>query len=511
MWRYGVRKLPKLPSELLKPVARQAGMATSIGNLNLEGDPLVQYQVKDTARLVILNRPEKLNALNTQMCQSMFDTINEYSKSDLINLVIIKSSNAPRSLCAGGDVAIVAVNNLAGKFEDSIKVFTAEYSLNYLLATFNKPIVTFMDGITMGGGVGVSIHSPFRIATEHTKWAMPEMDIGFFPDVGTTFALSRILTLANNNSQMALYLSLTGDVIGGEDAYILGLASHYVSHANISRLETRLGEVDVFRGNKGKINDETIRILEDQNRVTSLYDMIDDSIKEYAEPRFPKDYKFKFDHDQLTVIERCFNINSISNIEDIFHNLKTFENGSIEARKFAISLERKLRSKSLTSMEVAIKLIKDNSEDHIEAALRRDLCVAINMCYNETGISEFSKATKFKLIDKAKTPYLWKQERPLTATELNSLFSIKTPHPISLWENNINVTWKRYPYHLKYQLPTEAKIMEYITENIKDANNMERDTINHFLNYNKYTMDKLGIKIICQKVIERNFPNRRRS
>lgn len=502
MWRSTVRQLPYWKSSILQPLRRQINISSNTRiNMNTANEPLVTYQVKDTARLIVLNRPEKLNALNTPMCKSMFDTLNEYSKSDLINLIIVKSSNSPRSLCAGGDVAQVAQNNLVGKFKDSTDTFTAEYSLNYLLATFNKPIVSIMDGITMGGGVGISIHSPFRISSEYTKWAMPEMDIGFFPDVGATFALPRILTLANSNSQMALYLCLTGDVIGGEDAYILGLASHYVSHDNLARLESRLGEINVFQ--RGKNADEGYS--KDHNEM--IYNMINDTIEEYSENRFPNGYKFKFNDDQLDVIEKCFNIDNITSVENIFHNLRTFENGSIESRKFATEVEEKLKNKSLTSMDIAIKLIQENSKDHIESALRRDLYVAGNMCHDQSGISEFSNATKYKLLDKIKTPYPWKQTKPLTKLQLNSFFSMKPSIPLNLWSNNINVTWKNYPYHLKYQLPTEQFIEEYIEKNLKGSNNLEQDTINYFLNYNRFTQDKLGIKLLCQNVIRRKFGN----
>ena len=164
--------------------------------LNSAADPPVLFTVQDTARVITLNRPKKLNALNTEMSESVFKTLNEYAKSGTTNLVILKSSNHPRSFCAGGDVAAVAAYNLNKEFSKSIELFTHEYSLDFQLATYLKPIVTFMDGITMGGGVGLSIHTPFRIATENTKWAMPEMDIGFFPDVGSTFALPRVITLS---------------------------------------------------------------------------------------------------------------------------------------------------------------------------------------------------------------------------------------------------------------------------------------------------------------------------
>lgn len=455
--------------------------------------PLVLFKVEDTARVVTLNRPQKLNALNTNMSSIIFDTFNEYSKSDLINLIILKSSNGKRSFCAGGDVANVAKLNLEKDYNKSVKFFQDEYSLNFQMATFNKPIVSIMDGITMGGGVGLSIHTPFRISTEFTKWAMPEMDIGFFPDVGVTFALPRIITIANENSQMALYLCLTGDVLSGEDAYILGLASHYVTHKNLSSLEKRLSDinqVNIYQNNTDSNQNE---------KQENLMDIINTSIKEFGS-QLPKSFKFKYADFQLDVIEKCFNVDKIHSINDVISNLESYKS-SIEAENFALETKNRLLKKSFISMNIAIRLLKENAKDHIESSIRRDLYTAANLCYNNVnGLSEFSEATNHKLNLKNKEPYNWKNnEKTILSTQITSITSPKPSIPLSLLKNTVDVTWTNYPYHEKYQLPTEKMVKALIKQN-----NFTKDMlINYFINENGFTKDKPGMQSICNNIVRR--------
>ncbi|AJU58589.1 AAR_G0009280.mRNA.1.CDS.1 [Saccharomyces cerevisiae] len=463
---------------------------TTQPQLNVTDAPPVLFTVQDTARVITLNRPKKLNALNAEMSESMFKTLNEYAKSDTTNLVILKSSNRPRSFCAGGDVATVAIFNFNKEFAKSIKFFTDEYSLNFQIATYLKPIVTFMDGITMGGGVGLSIHTPFRIATENTKWAMPEMDIGFFPDVGSTFALPRIVTLANSNSQMALYLCLTGEVVTGADAYMLGLASHYVSSENLDALQKRLGEISPPFNN--------------DPQSAYFFGMVNESIDEFVSP-LPKDYVFKYSNEKLNVIETCFNLSKNGTIEDIMNNLRQYE-GSAEGKAFAQEIKTKLLTKSPSSLQIALRLVQENSRDHIESAIKRDLYTAANMCMNQDSLVEFSEATKHKLIDKQKVPYPWTKKEQLFVSQLTSITSPKPSLPMSLLRNTSNVTWTQYPYHSKYQLPTEQEIAAYIEKRTNDdtgAKVTEREVLNHFANVIPSRRGKLGIQSLCKIVCER--------
>lgn len=131
----------------------------------------------------------------------------------MANVVIMRGAGE-KALCAGGDVATLAQWNQQGAEgqQKSRDYFAVEYKLDHLIATYTKPYIAFMDGITMGGGVGLSVHAPFRIATERTKMAMPETGIGFFPEVGGSFFLPRL------DGKLGTYMALTGEMLVGVNA-----------------------------------------------------------------------------------------------------------------------------------------------------------------------------------------------------------------------------------------------------------------------------------------------------
>lgn len=182
---------------------------------------LVEFHVHGNARTVTLNRPDKLNALNTEMCDAIIPRLVEFSKSKSANLILIKSSTE-RAFCSGGDVVQCAKFNLDNNSKKSLDFFKSEYNLNYLLSIYGKPIVSLVNGIVMGGGVGLSVHGPFRVVTETTRFAMPETSIGFFNDVGTSFWLPKL------DANLGYYLSLTGDELIGFDTLLAGFGTHYV-------------------------------------------------------------------------------------------------------------------------------------------------------------------------------------------------------------------------------------------------------------------------------------------
>jgi 3-hydroxyisobutyryl-CoA hydrolase len=188
-------------------------------------------------RSIELNRPKKLNSLNGSMARKIIPRLQEWAKSDMAGVVIMKGNG--RAFCAGGDVAELAKWNKEGAEgqQRSADYFGLEYKLDHLIATYTKPYVAFMDGITMGGGVGLSIHAPFRIATENTLFAMPETTIGFFPDVGASFFLPRM------EGALGTYLALTSEQLKGVDAFYHGVATHYIHSSTLQQLESRLAEL----------------------------------------------------------------------------------------------------------------------------------------------------------------------------------------------------------------------------------------------------------------------------
>lgn len=186
--------------------------------------------------LITLNRPKALNALSLGMVRELFATLLAWRDDPAVHLVAIRGSNkigrpgTPEALfggfCAGGDIRYFHQAVMAGdaSLED---FFTEEYRLNHLIHTYPKPYIAFMDGIVMGGGMGLSQGAALRIVTEHTKMAMPETNIGLFPDVGGGYFLSRC------PGHSGEYLALTGEVITPDDALGFGLADIQLKAADL--------------------------------------------------------------------------------------------------------------------------------------------------------------------------------------------------------------------------------------------------------------------------------------
>jgi enoyl-CoA hydratase len=172
-----------------------------------------------------LNRPRAIHALTTGMCTTMIDVLQGWRGDPGVEIVLIDHAEG-RGFCAGGDVVQASTDaELAHAF------FHEEYRLNHLMFTYAKPIVAFMDGVTMGGGVGISQPAKYRIATENTLFAMPETGIGLFPDVGGGWYLARL------PGAMGEYLALTGARLDGAECLALGLATHYVPSAALPALK----------------------------------------------------------------------------------------------------------------------------------------------------------------------------------------------------------------------------------------------------------------------------------
>ncbi|KXS18406.1 ClpP/crotonase [Gonapodya prolifera JEL478] len=200
-------------------------------------EPEVVRKHLNNARLLVLNRPKALNALSTSMCLDMAAALEGWDKLENISSIILTHSPEVRAFCAGGDIKNVAIDAEKGDFQSALSFFDEEYKLDHMIATLDTPFVSIMDGITMGGGVGLSVHAPIRIATERTLFAMPETAIGFFPDVGGAFFLSRL------DGELGAYLGLTGRRLKGEEVLLAGIATHYIPHARIPALIERLSQL----------------------------------------------------------------------------------------------------------------------------------------------------------------------------------------------------------------------------------------------------------------------------
>ena len=179
-----------------------------------------------------LNRPKALHALNQAMCRAMIDALVAWRADPNVELVLLDHAEG-RGFCAGGDVRAVAESG-KGDGKAARAFFHTEYQLNHLLFTYAKPVVSFLDGIVMGGGVGVGLPARYRIATERTVLAMPEATIGLFPDVGGGWYLSRL------PGRLGQYLALTAARLDGADAKAIDLATHYVPSDALEDLKAKL-------------------------------------------------------------------------------------------------------------------------------------------------------------------------------------------------------------------------------------------------------------------------------
>lgn len=182
---------------------------------------------------ISLNRPKAIHALTLPMCHAMSAALTEWAADDRIKAVILDHAEG-RGFCAGGDIAFLRDSALNDGGVSGRKFFHDEYQLNHQMFTYAKPIVAFMDGITMGGGVGISQPAKFCVATENTRFAMPETGIGLFPDVGGGWYLSRL------GQRLGQFLALTGARLDGAECLWTGLATHYVPHEMLEDIKARI-------------------------------------------------------------------------------------------------------------------------------------------------------------------------------------------------------------------------------------------------------------------------------
>ncbi len=185
------------------------------------------------AGFLSLNRPKAIHALTQAMDHAMTEALLEWRDDAQVKAVIIDHAEG-RGFCAGGDIAFLRHSALNDGGASGRKFFYEEYQLNHLLMTYPKPVVAFMDGITMGGGVGISQPAKFRVATENTRFAMPETGIGLFPDVGGGWHLSRL------SGRMGQFLALTGARLDGAECLWTGLATHYLPQEALAEAKQRI-------------------------------------------------------------------------------------------------------------------------------------------------------------------------------------------------------------------------------------------------------------------------------
>src|SRR4051794_32811722 len=188
---------------------------------------------RGAAGLVTLNRPQALNALTHAMVLELSRALDAWADDPAVTRIVVTGAGE-RAFCAGGDIRHLYDLGKAGRHEEALRFWRDEYPLNVRIKRYPKPYVALIDGIVMGGGVGISLHGSHRVAGDRYQFAMPEVGIGFFPDVGATYALPRL------PGATGTYLALTGERVRAADALALGLATHAVPSAGLGALREAL-------------------------------------------------------------------------------------------------------------------------------------------------------------------------------------------------------------------------------------------------------------------------------
>jgi enoyl-CoA hydratase len=199
----------------------------------------ILFARRGTAGLVTLNRPHALNAVSLDMVRALARQLAEWESDGAVTRVIV-TANGRRAFSAGGDLRALYDLGRAGRYEEALVYFREEYALNARIKRYRKPYVALIDGIVMGGGVGISVHGSHRVAGDKFAFAMPEVGIGFFPDIGATWFLPRL------PGALGTYCALTGERLAAEDGVAAGIATHRVASARFPDLiEALCGAVAV--------------------------------------------------------------------------------------------------------------------------------------------------------------------------------------------------------------------------------------------------------------------------
>jgi 3-hydroxyisobutyryl-CoA hydrolase len=421
----------------------------------------VVFESKYGLRTVLLNRPKKLNSLNASMIRKIVPRLVEWEKSDLANVIVMKGAGE-KALCAGGDVAALAEFNQEGSegWKKSADYFALEYKLDHYIATYQKPYVAFMDGITMGGGVGLSAHAPFRIATEKTVFAMPETTIGFFPDVGASFFLPRL------NGSIGTYLALTSERLTGANVYYSGLATHFLHSTSLPDLEARLAELR----------------FQDSDDLPTRLDLINQTLEEFS-TGLPYDQPILLGGEVRRAIDRCFSQN---NINDIIAALEA-EKGPTE--EWAQKQLATIKKRSPTAVHVAIRQARLARKWNIAETFKKEHQIASKFMQHP----DFTEGVTALLVRK-ETPK-WQPES-LEAVGSENLakpfFEFDKENEIELFNDR---TYSEYPFRY-LGVPMEEEIRQVV-----DHSNITVDELVHKVVASRN--GRQGISDVVREVIGR--------
>jgi 3-hydroxyisobutyryl-CoA hydrolase len=437
-------------------------------------------------RTIELNRPKKLNSLNGSMCRKILPRLREWEKSQMANVILI-SGAGEKAFCAGGDVAELATQNKEGKEgqQKSTDYFALEYKLDHLIATYSKPYIAIMDGITMGGGVGLSVHAPFRIATEKTVFAMPETTIGFFPDVGGSFFLSRL------DGEIGTYLALTSERLLGVQALYAGIATHYVDSSVLAPLTTRLSEL----------------VFHDHASLKERQEIINATISEFTNILPSPDSYEKAKHGDLSgplreAIDRNFKYNSVEEILQALEK-EASQPDNVKISEWAKSTIKTMGMRSPTSLRVTLRQLREGRKWNISETFVREHRMAARFMAHP----DFTEGVSARLITKPAAQPKWNPAKLEEVSESNvdEFFAMPAPDEaielIEPYSQEVDQQYYDYP-HRTFALPGERDIKSIVRKTGDEGRDAVLKEVLRQWN-NKLGAKEKTLEVLARKTVSR--------
>lgn len=311
-------------------------------------------KIEGRAGRIVLDRPKALNALTLDAVRAMRRALDAWATDPAVTRVVVEGAGE-KAFCAGGDIRRLVEAGRAGQREEAHAFWREEYELNALIEAYPKPYVSLIDGIVMGGGVGISLHGSHRVAGERYLFAMPEVGIGFFPDVGASFKLPRLPGVVGT------WLALTGARIGPADGLAMGLATHAVASAAIAEIRARL------------LSGEDV----------------DAVLAEHARDPGPAPIEAK-----AATIDAAFRADTVEAI------LARLDEAAASGDAIAAETAQTMRSKSPTSLKIALRQMREGAGLDFRQAMKMEFRIVSRMLDGH----DFYEGVRAVLIDKDHAP-----------------------------------------------------------------------------------------------------------
>jgi enoyl-CoA hydratase len=315
-------------------------------------DNEVLLERRGAAGLITLNRPQALNAITLNMVREMRRALDAWAADPAVTRVVIIGAGG-KAFCAGGDIRVLHDLGKAGRHAEALQFWREEYELNILIKRYPKPYVALVDGIVMGGGVGVSINGSHVVAGEKFTFAMPEVGIGFFPDVGGTYFLPRI------PGEIGAYFALTGDRMKQGDALSTGLATHAMASTRFSELLVALCDRDAV--------DNTLEAFADISMVPATVT------------------------GHRSLVDACFRFDSV---EEIVTALAAHDD------PWCQNCAKVIATKSPTSLKIALAQVRTGKALSFEEAMTSEFRIVSRICHGH----DFYEGVRAVIIDKDNKP-----------------------------------------------------------------------------------------------------------